>query len=287
MTRTTLRFTIMAAAIASAFCGTSAVAARLDDVEAVPHLDSRGKEGYAEFLSAGKHRAFVIAPGGAWAWEGAGTTAESATEAALEVCRQQTVQRCVPYAVDDDLVFDAKGWVKLWGPYPSRAEARRAHTGKELGDRFFDLAIRSPGGKPMKLSGLRGKVVVLHFWGSWCPSCRREMPELQKLDRALGASSGVRLVLLQTRENIATARQWAQQQNVTIPLHDSGVKDAATEFLTLANGKAISDRSLSAAFPTTYVLDKNGIVVFSHIGPVPDWSQYLPFLRDVAAASGK
>ena len=57
--------------------------------------------------------------------------------------------------------------------------------------------------------------------------------------------------------------------------------------MTLANGKQIRDRELARVFPTTYVLDKHGMVVFSHVGPVSGWLQYLPFLRDVAAKSGK
>jgi thiol-disulfide isomerase/thioredoxin len=278
-----LRLAVMAAYLA---CG-SAIAAKPNDAEAIPHLDSRGKEGYREFLAAGKHRTFVIAPGGGWAWKGDEPTLDSAVEGAIQECQHGTEQPCVPYVIDDKVVFDAQRWATLWGPYLSRADAARAHTGKERGDRFFDLAIRSPAGKAMKVSDLRGKVTVLHFWGTWCPPCRREMPELQKLHQELGASSGVQLVLLQVREEFATARQWAQQQHLTLPLHDSGVKELGAEFLTLANGKTIPDRRMAVAFPATYVLDKHGVVVFSHVGPIEGWSQYLPFLRDVAAKSGK
>jgi thiol-disulfide isomerase/thioredoxin len=281
--QTVLRLAVMAACLA---CG-SATAAKPNDAGAVPHLDSRGKEGFREFLSAGKHRAFVIAPGGAWAWKGDEASFESAVEEATQACQRGTEQPCVPYAIDDKVVFDARRWTTLWGPYQSRAEAAMAHIGKERGDRFFDLAIKSPAGKPMKVSDLRGKVTVLHFWGTWCPPCRREMPELQKLHQELGASSGVQLVLLQMREDFATARQWAQQQRLTLPLHDSGVRDMGSASLTLANGKSIHDRYMAVAFPTTYVLDKHGIVVFSHVGPIDGWSQYMPFLRDVAAKSGK
>jgi hypothetical protein len=89
------------------------------------------------------------------------------------------------------------------------------------------------------------------------------------------------------REDFATARQWAQQQHLTLPLHDSGVRDMGSASLILANGKTIPDRRMAVAFPTTYVLDKHGIVVFSHVGPIEGWPQYLSFLRDVAAKSGK
>lgn len=273
--------------LAAAFCAGPALAAGLNDVEAIPHLDHRGREGYTEFLSAGRHRAFVIAPGGAWAWKGDEIAADSAIEGALLVCQRGTEQPCVPYALDDRVVFDAKAWPTLWGPYQSRAEASRAHTGKERGDRFFDLAIRSPTGKPMKLSDLRGKVVVLHFWGTWCPPCQREMPELQRLHQELAGTPDIQLVLLQMREDFATARQWAERKHFNLPLHDSGIKDVGSEFLPLANGKTIRDRELAVVFPTTYVLDRQGIVVFSHVGPISGWHQYLPFLRDAAARSGK
>jgi thiol-disulfide isomerase/thioredoxin len=189
--------------------------------------------------------------------------------------------------VNDQLVFDAKTWARLWGPYQNRTEASQAHIGTERGKRFYNLSFRSLSGKPMTLSDLQGKVVLLHLWGSWCPSCRREMPELQQLYQALGTSSNVQMVLLQVRENFPTARQWTRQQHLNLPFFDSGVKDGTVDSLTLAGGNAIPDRNIAAVFPTTYVLDRNGIVVFSHIGPVSRWSQYLPLLRDVAARSGK
>jgi len=137
----------------------------------------------------------------------------------------------------------------------------------------------------MKLSDLRGRVVVLHFWGSWCPPCRREIPELQQLHQALGTADDIHIVLLQVRENISRARAWAHQQQVTLPLYDSGANDEANEVLSLADGAAIPDRSIAKVFPTTYILDKNGVVVFSHTGPISRWPEYLPLLHDVAKHS--
>jgi len=262
-------------------------AAALNDVAAVPHLDGAGMEGYRGFLAAGKQRAFAIAPGGAWAWKGGEAAAELAAEAALQFCQTGAGQPCVLYAVNDKVVFDAFAWARLWGPYLNRAEAARAAVGKERGERFYDLIFRAPSGKATKLSDLRGKVVVLHFWGSWCKSCRHEMPELQQLYRALGARPDIRMVLLQVREDFAASRQWAQQQRLELPLYDSGVQDKMADALPLADGLTVGDRDMAAAFPTTYILDKHGIVVFSHVGAVSGWSQYLPLLRDVSARSGK
>jgi thiol-disulfide isomerase/thioredoxin len=278
---------IIFAAIIFAFQASACLAAALNDIDAVPHLESAGKQGYREFLAAGKHRAFAIAPGGVWFWKAGEESAESAAENALQACLEERGISCTLYAVDDRIVFDEKAWLKLWGPYQTKAMAARAYTGKERGDRFYNLTFRNASGKLMKLSELKGKVVLLHFWGSWCPSCLREMPELQQLHRALGASPDIQMVLLQVREKFATGRQWAQTKNLDLPLHDSAVTGSALDMMKSADGKSIHDRDIATAFPTSYVIDKHGIVVFSHVGPVSGWLQYLQLLRDVAERSGK
>jgi len=154
----------------------SVEAAGLNDIQAVPHLDQKGREGYREFLLAPMHRAFALAPGGAWSWKGDGASAALAEEEALQACEEHTEQQCVLYALDNQVVFDAKAWPKLWGPYKPKAEAASATVGKHRGQRFYDLAIKNPAGKPLKLSALRGKVVLLHFWGTWCRLAVRKCP---------------------------------------------------------------------------------------------------------------
>jgi thiol-disulfide isomerase/thioredoxin len=277
----------MLAATLFSFLPATALAAALNDPDAVPHLEKAGKQGYREFLAAEKNRAFVIAPGGVWFWKAGEDTAETAAENALHACLEETGRSCVVYAVNDRVVFDDKAWTRLWGPYQNKKEAARAYTGKERGDRFYNLVFRSESGKLMKLTDLKGKVVILHFWGSWCPACLREMPELQQLHRALGISPDIQMILLQVREKFSSGRQWLQKQHLELPLHDSGVSGTALDLMTSAEGKAIYDRDIATAFPTTYILDKHGIVVFSHVGPVAGWLQYLPLLRDAAENSGK
>jgi thiol-disulfide isomerase/thioredoxin len=257
------------------------------DPNAVPHVSGRGRDAFQAFALAEEHRAFAIAPGGAWAWKGEEATTEAASEAALAACQEQTEQRCVLYATNGKVKFDASAWPTLWRPFKAKGEAERSRTGIRRGDRFYDLAFKSSSGKSSKLSELRGKVVLIHFWGSWCPPCRRELPELHRLQLALGARKDVRLVLLQVRENFGSAQQWIAQQKLSLPLYDALSDEPRQESLLLADGKTVGDRQLAKVFPTTYVLDKHGIVVFSHVGPVENWLQYLPFMLDAASISGK
>lgn len=268
-------------------CMPAALASNLSVAEAVPHLDSSGRDGYRAFLEAGTHRAFVIAPGGSWAWKADGANAPTVLKAALQACHEQSGEICAPYATDDRIVFDTQQWPTLWGPYANSKDARNSRVGKARGERFFDLRFNSPTGKSITLSELRGRVLVLHFWASWCQPCQLEMPQLQRLHEALENGPEVQLVLLQVRENISTASKWMQRQHLSLPLHDSGMQDNNAKLLTLANGKKIADRDLATTFPTTYVLDKLGMVVFSHAGPLDGWPDYLPFLLDVVAKSGR
>lgn len=262
-------------------------AAKVTDVDAVPHLDGRGKEGYRQFLATLPPRAFAIAPGGAWGYATEAATTEMAEQEALANCQANTRQRCQLYARDDRVVLQQRNWVRAWGPYKSAAEAARATVGTQLGARFPDIVFADAGGKRQKLSDLRGKAVVLHFWGSWCPPCQREMPDLARLAGNAGQSRDIRFVFLQVRESFATARAWANRIGKNLPLYDSGMQQGNDSQFRLADGGRLADRAIAMAFPTTYVIDRHGIVVFAHTGPVSGWDQYLPFLRDVAARSGK
>jgi thiol-disulfide isomerase/thioredoxin len=261
-------------------------AATLENIKSVPHLDSAGQEGYREFLASDKHRAFAVAPGGSWAWKGGAISAQVASTEALTTCQSDSSQSCIVYAIDDKVVFDAHVWERLWGPYLNRAEANRARIGLNRGERFYNLIFRNEAGKRMSLSAFQGKVVLLHIWGSWCSPCRREIPDLQQLHKALGASPDIQMVLLQVQEDFGVSQQWVRQQHLNLPLFDSGAKGNQGDALTLMDGTRMHDRDVAPAFPTTYILDKHGIIVFSNIGPVSRWSEYLPLLRDVAKHSG-
>jgi thiol-disulfide isomerase/thioredoxin len=242
-----------------------------------PHLDPAGSEAYRAFLGAEEHRAFAVAPGGGWGWSAGAANADLAREQAVAYCQERGEQRCLVYAVDGETVFDAKSWPGLWAPYADAATAGKAAVGLRRGQRFPDLALTDPGGRPVQLADLRGQVIVLHFWGSWCGVCRKELPDMQRAAVKLGNS--VRFVLVQVRETGADARRWLNQQAIRLPLYDSGARSAADGVLRLAAGGRLNDRELARAFPTTYVLDKHGLVLFSHTGAIHDWSEYVSFLR--------
>ena len=253
----------------------------------VPHLGDEGQAAYQHYLTQVSHKAFAIAPGGAWAWKSDLMSVAQAQTEALEACQATTRQKCVLYASDERTVFNAQAWPLLWGPYATTAQAAKVTLGTAPGQRMVDITYRDEQGHSVKLSSLKGKVVVLHFWGSWCPPCRQEMPELVKLHQAMADRKDVVFVLLQIRESFETARRWAQNQQLALPLFDSGSRSPGDTRLQLADGTSMADRDIARSFPSSYVLDKQGLVIFSQPGPVQDWLQYEAFLRDAAKRSGK
>jgi thiol-disulfide isomerase/thioredoxin len=278
--------TAILAAILSAFCRPG-LAANLTDIDAIPHLDEGGRDGYRHFLATLPPRAFAIAPGGAWGYSTETSSADLAEQEALTNCQAQTRQTCQIYAADESVLFNQALWERSWGPYLDAKEAAAAGVGTERGERFYDLAFHNAESQPIKISDLRGQVVVLHFWGSWCAPCLRELPDLARLAGLVAAEQGIRFILLQGREDYASARAWAERVAPGLPLYDSGSRGDEDSDLVLADGQHLADRLFAKVYPTTYVLDRHGIVVFAHAGPVARWEEYQPFLLDAVAHSGR
>jgi thiol-disulfide isomerase/thioredoxin len=249
------------------------------DLPLPPQLGPAGREDFAAYQLAERHKAFAIAPGGSWAWVAEQANAEQAQGLALARCAQHTEQTCLIYALDQRRVFDPKRWAGLWR-LPAAGPAGGA-TGLGRGALFPDLAFATADGRPKRLAEWRGKVVVLHFWGSWCGPCRHELPALAAQAKAL-AGKGVSFIPLQVREPFAASRHWIEQQGIALTLYDSGIKNGDDGALSIVGGGRLPDRAVAPVFPSTVVLDRSGRVVFSHHGPIEPWGDYAPLLRELA-----
>jgi len=259
----------------------------VSDVDAIPHVGKRARESYIDYLYADPHKAFAIGPGGAWAWQAGKASPQEAEQAAIEYCERYSQQKCVAYAVNNKLVFDNQQWPSLWGPYLSKEQAAQAPIGNRVGQRFYNLAFKDENGKHKTIADLRGKVVFVHFWGSWCPACMIEFPSLVRLQKQINQELGkqVELVILQAREPFNESVRWAKKNGFEdVKLYDSGAKSLSDTAFLLADGSRIEDREVAKTFPTSIVLDKNGVVVFYHTGPVNNWMEYIEFFRHAAVA---
>lgn len=109
-------------------------------------------------------------------------------------------------------------------------------------------------GETHDLSRLRGKVVLINFWATWCPPCRREMPSMERLSQALAGEPFV-VLAVDVGENADTIEIFTSQLEAvpTFPI------------LLDADSRALQAWDV-AGLPTTFLVDKKGRVVAGAIG---------------------
>jgi peroxiredoxin/outer membrane lipoprotein-sorting protein len=115
-----------------------------------------------------------------------------------------------------------------------------------------DFTLPDANGHPVNLHDLRGKVVVVDFWATWCPPCRAEMPLLQQMHNEL-ADKGLVVLGLDVGEDAETVTAFAKQQSYTFTL-------------LLGAEPNVSARYFVEAYPTTFVVDRRGRIVFRELG---------------------
>ncbi|WP_313406836.1 TlpA disulfide reductase family protein [Aeromicrobium sp.] len=115
-------------------------------------------------------------------------------------------------------------------------------------------------GNEISTQDFEGQVLVVNLWGSWCPPCRKEAPELKAASAAL-ADQNVQFVGLVTKDDPARARAFNAKAGITYP----SIDDSAGR-----NQAAFADSLPSMAIPTTWVIDAKGNVAARVMGEVTD-----------------
>ena len=117
-----------------------------------------------------------------------------------------------------------------------------------------DFTLDLLGGGQVTLSDLRGEVVMINLWASWCPPCRAEMPAIESVyedNKALGLQ--VLAVDMTYQDNESAAASFVQQYGLTFPI----LMDRTG---TMAN------RYQMRALPTTFFVDRQGVIADVVVG---------------------
>lgn len=118
--------------------------------------------------------------------------------------------------------------------------------GVKVGQRAPDFALPSLDGNQIHLSDLRGKVVLLNFWASWCPPCREEMPALNDLYQKR-RDQGFVVLAVNSGEDPNTAQAFVKKGGYTFPV-------------VLDRNSDVGFTYQAVAPPTSYLIDAQGIV---------------------------
>ena len=131
-------------------------------------------------------------------------------------------------------------------------ESPVATVGKQAPD--FDTVDLK--GDVWSLSKLKGQVVFLNFWATWCPPCREEMPSMERLYAKLPKEK-FEMIALFNKDDPAAVKNFVTKLGITFPILSDEYNFAGTKYgLT--------------GLPETFIIDKQGVIQEKYIGPV-EW----------------
>ncbi|MDD5328368.1 MAG: TlpA disulfide reductase family protein [Sulfuricella sp.] len=117
-----------------------------------------------------------------------------------------------------------------------------------------ELKLQDIDGKTRRLSDLRGKVVLVNFWATWCPPCRREMPSMQRLYQSL------------PRERFEILAVNVGEDDNTV-FAFTGTLEPSPAFGLLFDRDSLTMRKWAVrGLPTSFVIDKDGRVALRAVG---------------------
>ena len=168
---------------------------------------------------------------------------------------------------------NAKAWVLQQllrtGLFNTQIEKEAAANQHMAGALSF--AVKDTTNRILTSTALKGKVVFLNFWASWCPPCRGEMPSLQALYNELKDNDPIVFLFVTEDEDQARAMKYLQDHRFNMPVY-TPVGDFPNELF-------------GGTLPTTVVIDKEGKIVFKHEG-VANY-HHAAFIRQLQQLAGE
>jgi thiol-disulfide isomerase/thioredoxin len=135
--------------------------------------------------------------------------------------------------------------------------ATSSSSGNQVGAPVPEIKVESLGGKKIDVASYRGRVLLLDVWASWCGPCKQELPMLDAMAKRL-KGQGIDVLAVSVDQDRANVEKF--------------LKGHGHWALTIAHDPAgaIAERLQPDKMPTSYVIDRSGIVRYVNAGFVPD-----------------
>ena len=122
-------------------------------------------------------------------------------------------------------------------------------------DKAPDFALKSVDGKIVKLSDYKGKIIIIDFWATWCPPCRRGIPDLVELQKEYKKDLVVIGISLDAAKTIKDVPGFIKEYGINYPI-------------VYGDQQVTIDYGGIRSIPTSFVIDQKGNVVDSNVGLV-------------------
>ncbi|MVZ67626.1 redoxin domain-containing protein [Sphingobacterium sp. DK4209] len=146
---------------------------------------------------------------------------------------------------------DAKAWalrqIMKTGIFNAKIEEQASDL-----KQIHDFSYSDEQGNVFSTERLRGKVVFINFWASWCPPCRAEFPSIQTLYERFKDHPQVEFIMINQDDDVAVGKNYLQNEGLTVPIHR-------------LNGP-LSHEIYTGSLPTTLIFAKDGSIRFKHEG---------------------
>ena len=119
-----------------------------------------------------------------------------------------------------------------------------------------DFTLTDLSGQPVPLSSLKGQVVLINFWATWCIPCRAEMPAIQQAYNAR-KDQGFTVLAVNLNEPVPDVQSYVTSLNVNFPV-------------LLDAGDSISNLYRVRGYPTSFFIDRSGTVAIENVGMMTD-----------------
>lgn len=125
----------------------------------------------------------------------------------------------------------------------------------------YEMVFQDLEGNSLDVTSLKGKVIFLNLWATWCPPCVAEMPSIQQLYKKYQNNNKVAFLIV-SNENTAPVEKFMQKKNYTFPVYINKLK--------------LPEVFSTKSIPTTFVIDKNGKMIIKEVGAI-DWASESMF----------
>ncbi|KAF0150557.1 MAG: alkyl hydroperoxide reductase [Ignavibacteria bacterium] len=139
------------------------------------------------------------------------------------------------------------------GPYPPSY----VPTGEQKSVQAPDFELPTSDGKKLKFSSLKGKVVIVDFWATWCPPCRKGVPDLVELKKKYGKKGF---------EIVGISLDGPQTKGDVVPF----IKEYGINYPVVYGNQAVTvSYGGVQSIPTAFIIDKQGKIVATYVGLKP------------------